>query len=121
MKLLLDESVPRRLATCFPDTFEIKTVPDMGWAGTENGALLRLSASQGFNALITADQNIEYQQNMDTLPITIIVLIAHRIRIQDLQPLIPEVVLTLENNPEKDVYHITAQESDKDLGRDSQP
>ena len=42
MKLLLDESVPIRLATSFPDTFEIKTVVEMGWSGKENYDLYRL-------------------------------------------------------------------------------
>ena len=65
MKLLLDESLPRDLATCFPDTFEIKTVPGMGWSGSENGKLLTLAADAGFKALITVDKNIEYQQNLD--------------------------------------------------------
>ncbi len=120
MKLLLDESIPRRLAAHFPDTFEIKTVPAMGWAGAKNGALFRLAADKGFRALITADQNIEHQQNLDTLPITIVVLIAHRTRIQDFQPLIPEVVLTLEDNPGKSFYRITARENDEDLAQDSQ-
>ena len=34
MKLLLDESVPRRLASYFPESFTMRTVQDMGWAGT---------------------------------------------------------------------------------------
>ena len=39
MKLLLDESVDRDIAACFPDRFEIKTVTEMGWSGTDNGEL----------------------------------------------------------------------------------
>ena len=37
MKLLLDESVPRRLASSFPEAFTLRTVQEMGWAGTGNG------------------------------------------------------------------------------------
>ena len=99
MKLLLDESLPRDLATSFPDTFEIKTVAEMGWSGTENGELLSIAADAGFKALITVDKNIEYQQNLDTLPIAIIVLSAPRNTIHYLQPLIPQVVITLEDDP----------------------
>ena len=44
MKLLLDESIPRGLGACFPISFEILTVPRMGWAGRSNGDLLRLAA-----------------------------------------------------------------------------
>ena len=45
MKLLLDESVPRRLASSFPEAFTLRTVQEMGWAGTGNGLLLSLSYS----------------------------------------------------------------------------
>ena len=48
MRLLLDESVPRRrrLGTAFPAAYEVRTVPQMGWAGTGNGELLRLAADR---------------------------------------------------------------------------
>ena len=74
MKLLLDESLPRQLADHFPDEFEINTVQRMGWAGSKNGDLLRLAASHGFDALITADQGIEHQQNIDRLPVPVVVM-----------------------------------------------
>ena len=41
--MLLDESVDRDIAACFPDRFEIKTVTEMGWSGTDNGELLRIA------------------------------------------------------------------------------
>lgn len=65
MRLLLDEPVPRGLAASFPDHFEVQTVPRMGWAGTGNGALLRLAADHGFDALITVDRGIAHKQNPD--------------------------------------------------------
>ena len=46
MRLLLDESVPRRLGASFPELFTVHTVQEMGWAGTENGQLLVLAAGQ---------------------------------------------------------------------------
>ena len=42
MKLLLDESMPRRLAASFPAPFTTRTVQEMGWTGTANGLLLSL-------------------------------------------------------------------------------
>lgn len=68
MKLLLDESVPRQLGRCFPETFEVRTVQQMGWAGRKNGDVLKRAATHGFDAFITADQGVEYQQNPNTLP-----------------------------------------------------
>ena len=69
MKVLLDESTPRRLASSFPGSFEIRTVQQMGWAGCGNGELLRLATDHGFDSIITVDQGFEYQQNVADLPI----------------------------------------------------
>lgn len=65
MRILLDESWPRPLARLLPD-HEVRTVGAMGWAGKRNGELLRLAAAE-FDALLTADQNLEHQQNLDRI------------------------------------------------------
>ena len=62
MRILLDESLPRRLSLEFPE-HEVQTVQRCGWAGLKNGALLKV-ASEGFQVLLTGDQNIQYQQNL---------------------------------------------------------
>ena len=86
MKLLLDESIPRRLSGHFPDQIAISTVQEMGWAGTKDGKLLSLASEYQFRALITADRGIEHQQNLSELPLTVIVLIAYRTRVEELAP-----------------------------------
>jgi hypothetical protein len=106
MKLLLDESVPRKLAGEFPSATEIRTVPQMGWAGTKNGDLLREAAGAGFDAFITADRGIEYQQNLDSLGIRVVVLVAPRTRLQELAPLVPKVVELLERESAIGVYRV---------------
>ena len=73
MRLLLDESLPRRLARLFPE-HHVRTVGAMGWAGKRNGELLRPAAAD-FDALLTADQNQEHQQNLLTLPLAVVVLV----------------------------------------------
>ena len=108
MKLLRDESIPRTLATYFPDTFDVKTVSQMGWAGTENGVLLRLAADHDFDALITADQGVEHQQNLAELPIPVVVMIAHRTRVVDLAPLVPRVIDVVEQQPDIEIYRVVA-------------
>ena len=75
MKLLLDESLPRKLRDQLT-SHSIKTVADMGWSGVKNGRSLALAAPQ-FDAFITADQNLGYQQNLANLPIAVVVLAAH--------------------------------------------
>jgi hypothetical protein len=47
MRILLDECVPRRLRRELPG-HDVRTVPEMGWSGARNGALLALMVAQGF-------------------------------------------------------------------------
>ena len=110
MKLLLDESVPRQLGALFPSQFEMRTVQRMGWAGRKNGDLLRLAAQHGFDAFITADQGIEHQQNLENLSIPVVVMIAFRTRLQELQPLVPQVVDVVIGNLQKRIYRVTKQD-----------
>ena len=108
MRILLDESTPRRLGSSFPDSFEIRTVQQMGWAGCGNGELLRLAADHAFDALVTVDQGFEYQQNIAELPIPVVIMIAGRTRLQELRPLVSEVVAVLTSDPECRVHRVVA-------------
>lgn len=53
MKILLGECIDRKLAREFPG-YEVKTVPQMGWAGVKNGQLLTLAELE-FDVFITVD------------------------------------------------------------------
>ena len=89
MRLLLDECVPKRLKRERPG-HEVQTVQDMGWAGIKNGALLKLADGR-FDALLTVDQGIEYQQNLSGLSISVVVMLAASNDVADLRPLLPGV------------------------------
>jgi predicted nuclease of predicted toxin-antitoxin system len=89
MRLLLDECVPKRLKRELPG-HEVKTVQDMRWAGIKNGDLLKLANGQ-FDALLTVDQGIEYQQILSGLTISIVVMLAASNDVDDLRPLLPGV------------------------------
>ncbi len=89
MRLLLDESVPRRLKRSLP-RHAVRNVVEMGWGGISNGELLARAAN-GFDALVTVDKNLQYQQNLDKLPITVIVLDAKSNELPYLLPLIPKL------------------------------
>ena len=93
MRLLLDECVPKRLRRELPG-HDARTVQDLGWAGVKNGALLRLANGQ-FDALLTVDQGIEYQQNVSGLGIGVVVMIAPSNDVDDLRPLLPGVEAAL--------------------------
>ena len=81
VRILLDESLPRRLARLLTG-HEVRTVAQMGWSGLTNGKLLAEAATH-FDVVLTADQNIEFQQNMTELPLAVIVLAASSNRIGD--------------------------------------
>ena len=59
MKVLLDENLPKGLKQDFPG-HEIFTVRDKNWNSKKNGELIRLMIDDGFDILITFDQNITY-------------------------------------------------------------
>ena len=93
MRLLLDESLPRGLKNLH-GSHEVSTVQEQGWAGTTNGELLKL-AEEAFEVFVTADQNLEYQQNLEGYELRIVVLAARSTRVADLEPLIPALLETL--------------------------
>ena len=86
---------------------EVRTVGEMGWAGKRNGELLQLAATD-FDALLTADQNLEHQQDLRALPVAVIVLVAPTNRIDSLGPLIPALLETLQTLALRQLVHIRA-------------
>ena len=72
MRLLLDECVPARLRKSLP-SHQVSTVVQEGWSGVKNGKLLALAAT-GFDAFITVDKNLSYQQNTSNAPVAVLVL-----------------------------------------------
>lgn len=89
MKILLDESLPRKLKYDFGVEHAVLTIRDIGWLGKKNGELLSLMIDNGFEIFVTVDRNLQYQQNLERLSITIIVLCAIDNRRETLQKLIP--------------------------------
>lgn len=71
MKILLDESLPRKLKYDFGEEHEVITVRDKDWLGKKNGELLKLMISEEFEIFITVDRNLPYQQNLERLPLCI--------------------------------------------------
>ena len=88
MRVLLDEQLPRQLALHLAG-HRARTVQQEGWAGVENGALLRRAEGAGFDIFLTGDQNLEYQQNLAGHRIGVVVLRARTNKLEDLLPLVP--------------------------------
>jgi hypothetical protein len=93
MRLLLDESVPRRLRRSLSG-HEVRTVLEAGWSGIKNGKLLALAATD-FDAFIAVDKNLPFQQNLAALPVAIVVLDAFSNELPVLLPLVPELLKQL--------------------------
>ncbi len=106
MRILLDECVPRRLRLELLG-HDVRTVVDMGWSGKKNGDLLRSMVGSGFEVLITVDQNLRHQQNLQAVGIALVVLVAKSSRLSDLAPLLPSVKAVLDSIGPGDVLEIT--------------
>jgi len=104
MKVILDECLPKRLGSHIAG-HDVTTVPGAGLAGLSNGKLLA-AISERFDAFITIDGNIEYQQTLGEFGILIIVLRANSNRLDDLIPLTTKVVTVLEGGHKEGVFHI---------------
>lgn len=105
MRLLLDESVPRRLAE-YLAPHDVDSVHDLGWDGLKNGALLG-AAEADYDVLVTADQNLRHQQHLPGFSIRVMVLAGVTNRLQDLLPLVPNVLLRLSEFGERQVLIVS--------------
>lgn len=74
MRILLDESVPHKLRLLIGDGHEVATTWYLGWSGMKNGALMEAAEGAGFDVLITADQEMRYQQNWQGRAMGLLVL-----------------------------------------------
>jgi len=73
VRVLLDENLPHDLSKLLVG-HEADTVAGCGWAGIQNGELLR-RASGDYQAILTMDRRMPQQQAVDT-PFAIILIAA---------------------------------------------
>ena len=86
MRVLLDENVDRRLKGAFGEQHEVSTVLERGWAGMKNGELLEAAGNE-FDAFVTTDRGMPYQQNLSRFELAVIVLEAKSNSYEDLASL----------------------------------
>ena len=89
MKILFDQGTPVPLRSHLAG-HSIDTAYERGWASLSNGDLLDAAERDGYQILITTDQNLWYQQNLAGRQISIIVLLSTswphiRLRVGDIQ------------------------------------
>lgn len=74
MKLLFDQGTPVPLRHHLLNHI-VETAYEKGWSNIKNGDLLTRAEAEGFDALITTDQHLRYQQNLAVRKISIVVLL----------------------------------------------
>jgi predicted nuclease of predicted toxin-antitoxin system len=74
LRILFDKNVPVGVRRFVPD-HEVHTVVEMQWhPQLENGELLKAAEAAGFDVIVTSDQNIRYQQNLEGRKLALVVL-----------------------------------------------
>jgi hypothetical protein len=96
MRILIDECIDERFRNSFPD-HDCQTARYAGLAGLKNGDLLTTAETAKFDVFITADQGIEYQQNLTARKIAIIIFRSKSNRLKDLLPLVPACLARIES------------------------
>jgi len=73
VKVLFDANTPAPLAP-FLRGHQVTRADELGWQGLENGALLDAAEQEGFDMLLTCDQNVRYQQNFTGRRLAVVIL-----------------------------------------------
>ncbi len=107
MRILVDESLPRQLVALLVG-HDARMVQAEGWSSIRNGELLRRAAAAGFDVFLTPDRKLEYQQDIPRVGVAVIVLRAHTNRLEDLAPLVPELLGALPQVRVGTVTHVGA-------------
>lgn len=94
MRVLLDNCVNHRFANLLGGQ-EVVHVRHLGWSDLSNGKLLAAAEEQGFDVLLTVDQNARLQLNLKGRHISLVTLDARSITLAGIMPFVPLVMLAL--------------------------
>jgi hypothetical protein len=108
-RILLDECIPRPLAGHLPGHY-VRTAPQMGWASIVNGELIKLAEAE-FDVFVTVDRGIVYQQNLRSTALGFILLRARSNRLEDLLPLVADMLATLTTIKAGDIVQLELRTS----------
>lgn len=91
--MLLDSNLPRAFASLLPG-HRTDTTHQRRWSDLDDGPLLD-AAEPEYDAFITMDQNLQFQQNLRGRQIRIVVIRAPRNNLPTLAPIAPAVLEVL--------------------------
>jgi hypothetical protein len=106
VKVLLDECLPHYLKKALAG-HSVQTVQEAGWSGIKNGELLTL-ADLNFDAFVTADQNLRYQQNLAGRIVAVVELPTNKLSV--VKTLVPEILSALSTIRRGNYIQIERQE-----------
>ena len=75
MKILFDQGTPAPLRRHLAG-HTVDTASERGWSDLDNGDLIEQAEREGYELLITTDQNIRYQQNLTGRRLAVLVLLS---------------------------------------------
>jgi predicted nuclease of predicted toxin-antitoxin system len=93
VRILLDGNLPRAFATLLPG-HRVDTVHARRWSDLDDGALLDAAAA-AYEAFITMDQSLRFQQNLRGRALRIVLIRAPRNTLPALAPVAPRVLEAL--------------------------
>lgn len=94
MRVLLDECLPRPLKRALSG-HDVSTIQERGWSGKKHGELLQLMDG-AIDVFLTVDQNLHYQQYLQRMTFSIIVLVERDNRVPTFLPLMQHVQALLD-------------------------
>ena len=100
MRVLLDEDLPTGL-TRYLAPHLAQHVSERGWQGMTNGELLRAAVAAGFDALLTGDTHLPYQQDLRQHDIAVVEIRVGRLVLARLIEVAPQIVSALERAPRR--------------------
>ncbi len=95
MRILLDACVPERFARFIPEHDVVTVRRHFGTTDVDDGPVLDRIPDGAFDALVTVDKNLRFQQNLRGRPFRIVLLRAHSNALEYLVPLVPQLPAAL--------------------------
>ena len=95
MKILFDQGTPAPLARRLAG-HSVDRASERGWSDLDNGDLIEKAEQEGYEVLITTDQNMRYQQNLAGRRLAIVVLLSTawpniQLRIEEINAALDEI------------------------------
>jgi len=94
VKVLLDENLDHALRNLLGPR-EVVTVTYMGWAGLQNGELLRAAEENGMDVLLTGDQTLNFEQNLTGRHLAVVALSA--IQLPIIKENLPKIIAAIDD------------------------